>query len=193
MKTETKTERKLKVGPGKIVLIPNKSRTMAGGIIVPDAHFDTSVCQVYAVGIGIHKTIIPNAVVMVNPAFAERAHHVLDKKSGMFICDAINVFGIIKRGRIYPIGKKVVVERNIGERKYNDVIVIPEAQKSTDQSLEGTVYGFGLLDKGNRYTVKGLKAGSVVRLKKWQEHMTEVGWKDKYYIFVNEDDIICEL
>jgi len=192
--SETKEKRKLRINAGMIVLVPNKSRSY-GQIIRPSAYFNTSVCQVYEVGPKCHSMLKPNDIVLVSAKFTERAYQILDKNSGMFICMASNVFGVIKRNRVYPTRKMIVIERLIDEQRFNGTIVIPAAQKSTDQSLEGIVYGFGIqdggLDKG--FKVKGIKPGQRIRLRGWQEHMIEVGWQDKYFLFVKEEDIICEI
>jgi len=185
------TKKTLTIGKQKVVLIPNKSRSY-GQIVTPEAYFNTAVCMVQNFGRGLHKAIKNGAIVLVSSKFTERAYQLLDKTTGMFICEGAHIFGVIIKNKVYPLGNKVVFERNVDEVQ-KGAIVIPAAQTSTDQSLNGTIYGFGLPGRNIHIKTKGLTIGKKVRLRSWGENMIEVGWQDRYFLFVNEEDIVCEL
>lgn len=169
-----------------VSLIPGKS-AVRFGIILPEKYRINSLAQVAQVGPSVRKPIVPGAIVITPFMFAEKKNHVIDKESGEFVCPDKQIFAVVIRNKIYPIGNRILVERIVSEQRYGS-IVIPEGNKTTDQSLDGIVAQFGIGDKPK--SISGLKIGDKVRLAQWEAHMIECGWTGKFYVIVNEDDVI---
>lgn len=168
----------------RLILHPSDSR-MRGGIFVPEIYNDASTsCKVLAKGERVTHFIKVGDVVLCQVGFGDRKNNTVDGRA--FWCREHNVYGVIKDNIIFPIGRKVLIKRDIADKNVGG-IVIPENRRT--QSLDGTIHRLGLTRE--YYKTNGLALGMEVRLKEWMEHMIEVTLEDgSYGLIVNESDLL---
>lgn len=176
-------------GKQKVILTPNSSRVNSGVIAIPELSFNSSVALIQKAGPNCHRAIQAGRVALTSLVFSEKKFQIIHPESGTFICGAGNIFAIVKNERIFPLGRTVLVRRLVEEQRYGDII-IPEAQRTTDQTLDCIIEQFGLPFDGDHSKVLGLRIGDKVRLRKWEHHMIDLSNQGKYLMIVNEDDII---
>lgn len=177
----------MKLLGSKVSLIPGKS-SVRFGIIIPDRYRVNSIARVTGVGPKVSKPIVEGAIVITPIQFTEKKHQIIDESTGEFVCEAKNIFAVVVKNNIYPLGNTILIERIVSERNEGGII-IPEAQRATDQSLEGVVARFGM--GSEKKTIQGITIGDRVRLARWEAHMIECGWVGRFYVIVNEEDIIA--
>jgi co-chaperonin GroES (HSP10) len=159
---------------------------MRGGIFVPEIYNDASTsCKVLAKGERVTSFIKVDETVLCQVGFGDRKTNTVDGTRA-FWCREHNVYGVIKNNIIFPIGRKVLIKRDI-EDKYVGQVVIPSNRRT--QSLDGIIHRLGLTREV--YKTMGLELGMSIRLKEWMEHMIEVTLEDgSYGIIVNESDLL---
>ena len=96
---------------------------------------------------------------------------------------------VIANKQVIPLGRKVRVRRLTHERMSEGGIVIPEAQKSLDQSKEGVIIGLGVLSTEDKPFVNEWKPFAKVRWQSWTEDHIELAVRNQYDLIIPEDDI----
>jgi co-chaperonin GroES (HSP10) len=147
---------------------------------------------------GIKKGVI----VLVDAAFTERRYCVFpdgDNPDGQedFLCQDKYAFAIFRNKQIFPLGRRILIRRDMDEKLEKGIVVEASAQPSTDQSMKGTVVQFGILPrklnkhkKPVRWQVNGIGIGDRIVLDKWSENWTEVSMDGVYYLIVAEADLL---
>lgn len=179
----------MKLLGNNVQLLPGRITSRAE-IILPERYRHNSLARVMAVGPKVDPVIEVGSLVITPMQFSEKAYQIINEKTREFVCDAKNVFATIKRKHIFPMGRRILLERKVYEQKSKAGIVIPEAQRCTDQSLGGVVIRFGM---SRMKTIQGVGIDDEVILAQWEPHMIELGWQGKFCLIVNEDDIISVL
>jgi co-chaperonin GroES (HSP10) len=160
---------------------------MRGTVFVPETYTDASTsCKVIAKGDQVTDLIKTGDVVMCQVGLGTR-------NSGMFpgtrdfLCQENNIYAVIRNGKLYPFGKRILIRRDIQD-EYHGTIVIPENRRS--QSLTGTIERVGI--SREPFKVNGITVGAKIRLTEWNESMTEIELEDgQYGLIVNDSDILC--
>lgn len=97
-----------------------------------------------------------------------------------------SIYAVIKNKIIFPIGRTVLIRRDIQEAYQGDVI-IPENRRT--QSLEGWVVRCGIHYGHTR--VNGITPKTKIRLKQWEAHMIQCQLEDgSEGMIVNDNDIL---
>jgi co-chaperonin GroES (HSP10) len=169
----------------RVILNPNESRSR-GIIEVPDTYRDGATsCLVMEVGKDVPPQIKVGSVVLCETGFGERKNSTINGTS-MFWARASNIYAVIERRKIFPIGRKVLIKRDI-EDTHVGGILIPANRRF--QSLYGVVVRLGLTRKP--FKTIGITVGSRIRLTGWQAHYANVELEDgSYGVIVNEEDIL---
>lgn len=169
----------------RLILRPSDS-LMRGTIFVPETYTDASTsCLVVNKGNEVSPLINKGDVVLCQVGFGERsANHFPGTRD--FWCRESNIYAVIRNRKVYPIGKKILIRRDIDD-SYHGNIVIPANRRY--QSLFGTVERIGLSRKP--LNVIGINVGDKIRLKEWMEHYVEVELEDSSYgLIVNDTDLL---
>jgi len=172
---------------GKKLFLEPSISAMRGMIAIPsNVARASNMCRVVHRGSGVNLNIKVGDTVICQNGFAERR----DMKLGdNFFCTEDNVVAVMRKGKIYPIGKKILFRRDIAESSVNG-IVIPENRRM--QSLYGRIERFGLTREQFRF--QGLNLTSTYRLKEWAAHIVDIQLEDgSYGLIINEDDLLCEI
>lgn len=150
---------------------------------MPDTYADaTATCKVIEKGNKVSPFIKKGDLVLCQNLFGDRKN----SDSSTFFCREHNIFGIIKNRLIHPVGRNVLIRRDVQEDNVNGII-IPENRRT--QSLFGTIVRLGFTNK--IFRVDGLKVGDRIRLTQWESHMVELNLEDgSYGLIVNENDIL---
>lgn len=170
----------------RLILQPSDS-TIRGSIFIPETFKDAATtCLVIAAGSKVMPILKPGEIVMCEVGFGDRLNNTVEGTRS-FWCEEHNIYGLLRDGKIHPIGNKILIRRDV-EDKYEGMIVIPETRRS--QSLLGTIERMGITR--TPFKTIGLKAGLKIQLKEWSEAMTQVTLEDGGHgMIVNESDIIC--
>ena len=172
----------------KVILTPSVSKHK-GRIVVPDTFTHrTSMCKVLSIGEKV-ELLKEGDVVLCRGMFSERQNHKIEGLNA-FICEASFVFAKLINKKIYPIGNRVLILRDIDEQEMESGIIIPAANKSTDQSLFGTIIRFGIRRGSQKSRVYGLNMGDRICLGEWKADMIEVGVNYNFGLIINEEDMI---
>lgn len=169
----------------RLLLHPSDS-SMRGSLFIPDRYKDASTsCKVIEVGPDVSPFIKKDDIVLCQVGFGDRKNNTVDN-TRTFWCREHNIYAVIKNKEIYPIGRKVLIKRDIAD-KYVGEIVIPENRRY--QSLDGEIVKLGLSRR--HFKIKGLRPGMKIRLTEWSEHMIDMTLSDgSYGLIVNESDIL---
>lgn len=169
----------------RLLLHPSDS-SMRSGIFIPEKYKDASTsCKVIAVGPDVSPFIKVDDIVLCQVGFGDRKNNTLDN-SRTFWCREHNIYAVLKNKEMYPIGRKVLIKRDISD-KYVGNVVIPENRRY--QSLDGEIVRLGLTRK--HFKIKGLAIGMKIRLTEWSESMIDMTLPDgSYGLIVNEQDIL---
>jgi len=172
----------------KVILTPSVSK-VRGRIVVPDTYSHrTSMCKVLSVGEKV-ELLREGDIVLCRGVFSERQNRTIEGLNAFF-CEASMIFAKLINKEIYPIGNRVLIEREINEQERKSGIVIPAAQKSTDQSLYGRIIRFGIRKGKQKSKVYGLNKGDRICLDEWKAEMTEIGFEHRFGLIVSEQDIL---
>lgn len=168
-----------------VYLIPSASPNR-GLLFIPETVAEhTAMCKVASRGKNVSHFIQANDVVMCENFFSDRQNLTL---ANGFFCESRKVFAVIKNKLIYPIGRKLLIRRDMEETRELG-IVIPENRRF--QSLFGTVIRWGLF-RGTPNLPIG--PGDKIRLKKWEASMVEVQLPDGGYgLIVDEKDLLYKI
>lgn len=160
---------------------------MRGSLFVPDRYKDAATaCKVIAKGGDVTHYIKEGDTVMCQVGFGDRLNNTVDYTRS-FWCQEHNIYGVLKNNIIFPIGRKVLVSRDIAERIHGGGVLEPENRRY--QSLDATIVRMGLTRLP--YRTSGLRIGMRIRLKEWMEHMIEVTLEDgSYGLIVLESDLL---
>ncbi len=160
---------------------------MRGMFFIPDnVRSATSICRVIAKGNNVQTFIKVGDTVLCQKGFADRESLTLEDK---FFCNEDNIFAVIIKGSIFPVGRKILIRRDVSE-KMEGLIIIPENRRF--QSLFGRVERFGITRKSFQYA--DLVIGDYIRLTDWNESMIEVELEDgNFGLIVNEKDILYKI
>jgi len=169
----------------RLILLPSESR-MRGAIFVPEQYKDAATsCLVVAKGDLVLNTIKPGMIVLCEVGFGDRKNNIIEGTS-KFICQESNIYAVFINGKMYPIGNRILIRRDVSE-KIDYGIVIPENRRF--QSLDGTIERIGITRKPFR--TKGFLVGDKIQLKEWADHMIGVTLEDGGYgLIVNEKDLL---
>ena len=169
----------------RLILKPSDS-VMRGTIFIPSNMTGMATsCLVMAVGPTASPFIKVGETVLCEIGFGDRENNTI-RGTNMFWCRDNNVYAIIRKREIFPIGNKILIKRDVAEASYGS-IVIPENRRT--QSLDGIVVKKGLTRIP--YKINGINIGDKVRLKSWEAHMIEVELEDKSYgLIVLESDLL---
>lgn len=107
---------------------------------------------------------------------------------GDFLCSDTDIFAILWKKKIFPIGVRYLIERDVQDHISPGGIITPENRRY--QSLIGTVRQKGLLGIHDKFKVSCIDIGSRIHLTEWSENMTELPFEGKYHLIVNEKDIL---
>jgi len=175
----------MKLLNNRLLLQPSDSR-MRGMLIVPQQYTDGATsCKVIARGPGVQQVIKIGDIVLCETGFSDRTNLTIDR-TRQFFCKEENIYAVIKNNIIYPLGRKVLIRRDIAD-KQEGKIVVPATRRT--QSLDGTIARLGLTSE--TFRTAGLKVGSKIRLQEWQPHMMAVELEDNSYgLIVHETDIL---
>jgi co-chaperonin GroES (HSP10) len=149
----------------------------------------------------VKNGIKKGSIVLVDSAFSERKFSIFPDGTPDgekdFLCQDKYVFAVFFNQKIIPLGKRILIRRDLEEKIEKGIIVGAEAQPETDQSLSGTVIQFGILPRGtnrngnpNRWRVNGIAIGDRVMLHRWSEKWTEVSMDGIFYLIVEETDLL---
>lgn len=168
----------------RLILHPSDSR-MRGGIFIPETHTDASTsCMVLAKGEKVTHFIKEGDTVLCQVGFGDRKNNTVEGRA--FWCRQHNIYAVLKDNIIFPIGRKILLKRDIADKEVGGII-IPENRRY--QSLDGTIVRLGLTRE--IYKTIGLEIGMHVRIKEWMEHMTAVTLEDGGYgLIINESDLL---
>lgn len=169
----------------KVLLSPSLS-TMRNGFWIPE-HIaeNTSMCKVVSIGENAPPFIKVGDVVMCQVNFSDRNNLKIGRD---FFCERFRIFAVFKDGRPYPIGRRVLIERDIAATHSEGGIEIPELRRY--QSLDGRVIRLGL--SRERFRNNGIQPGDKIRLASWTADMVELELPngEGYGLIVNENDLL---
>lgn len=176
----------MKLINNRLLLQPSSSK-IRGGIAIPESVVSaTSMCRILIKGNKVSPFLKENDVVICENGFSERKTMTIED---CFICKEDNIIAVFRNGVIWPIGNKILIERDIAEST-NNGIIIPENRRI--QSLFGTVVRFGITRKP--YNVNEIEVGIRICLKEWDAHMIEVSLEDgSFGLIVNENDLLYKI
>lgn len=169
----------------RLILRPSDS-AMRGTLFVPEQYRDGATsCLVLSRGKDVTHYIKTNEYVLCETGFGERqANHFPGTRD--FWCKEHNIYAVVRNNIIFPIGKKILIRRDVDDSEINGII-IPENRRY--QSLNGTIVRLGLTRDG--FKTNGLAPGSKICLKEWNESMICLTLEDgSYGLIVNESDIL---
>lgn len=184
-----------------MLLRPNQ-KTSEAGVELPETFTQrSSSCLVLDCGPKVKNGIKKGSIVLVDAAFSERKYFLNPDgtESGKkdFYCQDKYAFAVFFNKKIIPIGKRILIKRDVAEVVEKGIITGAEAQPETDQSLRGTVEQFGILPrtltknkKPFRWQVIGLGIGDRIMLGRWSEKWIEVSMDGVFYLIVEEKDIM---
>jgi co-chaperonin GroES (HSP10) len=169
----------------RVILGPNASRSR-GIIEVPETYRDGSTsCLVLEKGNLVSPQIKIGSVVLCEAGFGDRKNLTINGTTSFWAREN-NIYAVIENRKIYPIGRKVLIRRDI-EDTHIGGILIPANRRF--QSLCGSVVRLGLTRKP--FKTIGIKVNSRVMLTEWQAHYANVELEDGGYgVIVNEEDIL---
>jgi len=169
----------------RLILRPNASE-VRGFIFIPHDFRDSSTsCKVIARGKDVNPVIKEGDVVFCQNGLGNRnAGHFEGSKD--FWAEEDNIYGLLRFGSIFPLGRKVLLRRDIAD-KYHGSIVVPENRRY--QSLYATIERIAVSRQPLR--VAGLSAGMQVHLTEWMPHFVELELEDGGYgLIVNDTDLL---
>jgi len=95
------------------------------------------------------------------------------------------------KGRLKPLGEKIIVERTEAEKETAGGIIIPDAAKEKPQRGIVTAVGPGkVLDNGNRAEMQVVKGNNVIFT---AYAGNEVRINDIEFVIMNESDVLAIL
>ena len=169
----------------RVILQPSDS-LMRGSIFIPEnmVHRMSTACKVIARGPDVHQTIKVGDVVLCKVG-VDRSNTIDD--TTQFWSTQDSIYAVIKKNNIiFPIGRTVLIKRDVMESK-EGFVVVPENRKT--QSLDGWVVRTGIYYGHTR--VNGISQGSKVRLTGWEPHMIQIQLEDgSEGLIVNDKDIL---
>lgn len=170
----------------RIILNPSVSKAR-GLIAVPETYQDASTsCLVVSAGADCNPALKPGVVALCAVGFAGRKEKI--NEEGHFWAEEKNIYGIVKNNTIFPIGRTILIKRDVQEIKVGS-IVIPENRRA--QSLTGTVLRFGITR--DRFRVQGINKGDRIQLVQWEPHMLQIQLEDgSEGLIVLENDLLCK-
>lgn len=170
----------------RVILHPNESRSR-GLIHIPDISREGSTsCLVLEAGEKVSPQIKKGSIVLCETGFGERKNYTIENGPAFWAKEE-NIYAVIIKQKIYPIGRKVLIKRDIADSHVGS-IVIPENRRY--QSLHGTIVRLGITRKP--FKTIGLKEGLRIQLEQWQPHFANVELEDgSYGVIVNESDLLC--
>ena len=172
----------------KRLLVQPSISQMRGSIFIPEnMAAATTVCRVLSAGHTVNKLLQPGTIVLVENGIADR--NGLAFKDSFFVKEE-NVFAIIRNGEILPIGKTVLILRDLREEVSVGGIITPENRKA--QSLFGSILRMGITRE--IFRTQGIKIGDNIRLTRWEPHMVEVEIPGMGFgLIVKETDLLYKL
>lgn len=179
----------------RLILRPSDS-LMRGSIFIPETYTDASTsCKVISKGSKVSPLININDTVLCEVGFGDRKAGFFEGTRD-FWCKEENIYAIIRNRTIYPLGRKILIRRDIADSHHGEVlrpdgtlgtIVIPANRRY--QSHLGTVERIGITRSPLR--VNGIKVGDSIRLVEWMEHYTEIELENGGYgLIVNDTDLL---
>jgi co-chaperonin GroES (HSP10) len=176
----------MKLINNRLLLQPSVSR-MRGGIAIPHSVAEaTNMCRILIKGNLVSPFLKEGDVVICENGFSERKTMTIED---CFICKESNIVAKLQSGMVYPIGKKILIRRDVQEDNVHG-IVIPANRMY--QSLTGTVVRFGITRQ--RFNVFGIEIGDKIGFQEWNESMIEVSLEDgSYGLIVNENDLVYKI
>lgn len=171
---------------GKRLILRPSISAVRGTLFVPEQYRDaTTSCKVIARGKNVNPVIKTGDVVFCQNGLGNRsAGHFENSKD--FWAEESNIYAIMIAGDIYPLGRKVLLRREI-EDEYVGSIVIPANRRY--QSLFATIERIAVSRLPLR--ISGLSVGMRIRLKEWEAHFIECELADgSYGLIVNDTDLL---
>lgn len=170
----------------RLILSPSISE-MRGMFFVPERFREgTSMCMVLNKSDDVNPAIKVGEIVVCEFAFGDRKNMIIEGTKD-FYCKEHNIIGIFKNKQLIPIGNRILIRRDMEEKKQSEILF--QLENRSYQSLFGTVMRFGLTRKPFR--VNGINVGDYIRLEEWQPHMTQVELPDGGHgLIVLEKDIL---
>lgn len=154
----------------RVLLKPSVSE-YRGMIAIPkNSSENVSTCEVLAHGKKTHPLIQEGRIVFAHCGSGERNTTYGENKG--YLTKNANVFAILNKQGIVPLGRKLLILRDIREESTEGGIIIPENRRT--QSLEGWIIRFGI-PGDNKYFRPEVEIGDKIRLNGWEAHMLEVG------------------
>ena len=98
---------------------------------------------------------------------------------------------LIRKNNLWrPVGRKLLVQREVEEFKTQGGVIIPSCYKSADQSMHCVFILNGILNDEIYDPGFELIAGDVIRLAKWNDKMKEIEIDGKYNLIIKPSDIL---
>lgn len=180
---------------GHWVLIERNQAQTYKLIAVPDSFKKASpVGRVLKIGPKVPKDLICPGDLVIEKSHSKwkKAHGITDSKTRTpcYIAPYGDIQARMFEGRVYPIGKRILVRRHLSEHKLSSVILSRDYNQENTQGLEVEVVRLGMTFANQPFTkIKGLKPGDRCKLQRWEQHMFEIAINEQYHLIVNEDDI----
>ena len=95
----------------------------------------------------------------------------------------------MEKGKIQPLGDRVLVEPLEAEEKTNSGIIIPDTAKEKQQRGKVVAIGKGRVDENGKVTPLEVKVSDQVLFGRYTGTEVKVGGSD--YLIIKEDDILA--
>lgn len=155
---------------GKRLLVKQVVACSRSAIQLPDSTVQkTFLCMIKKVGkdVSDRATLQQDALCLANPFSREKG----TKQDEWFVKES-DVFLVKKGSNYHPVGNRILISRLNNTDVKVGHIFIPQAYESSDQTMFGIVFSFGI--KNGQKVESVLNIGDIVKIKKWDVSIQEV-------------------
>ena len=122
--------------------------------------------------------LVKDRIVFLNP-YCMRIKFDETKR---FIAKESDIVAVMQEGVLRPFGNRVLMRRLNQERVSSGGIIIPDCHESADQTLEGILVGYGVVN-GNIIDFP-VPVGDHVKIEKWSPNLIEIDVNGEYDLTV---------